>query len=67
MKWSKDLKPKSVKAVRTLNFQRYFAKEQSRLINQGLGQTFANEASARAYEMGVEGKSFTESAFGDKW
>jgi len=65
--WSKDLKPKSVKAVRTLNFQRYFAKEQSRLINQGLGQTFANEASARAYEMGVEGKSFTESAFGDKW
>jgi hypothetical protein len=65
--WSKDLKPKSVKAVRTLNFQRYFAKEQSRLINQGLGQTFANEASARAYEMRVEGKTFTESTFGDKW
>ena len=65
--WSKDLKPKSVKAVRTLNFQRYFAKEQSRVVTQGLGQTFANEASARAYEMGAEGKSFTESTFGDKW
>ncbi len=65
--WSKDLKPKSVKAVRTLNFQRYFAKEQTRKYVQGAGQTLANEASARSYEMGVEGKSFTESTFGDKW
>ncbi len=65
--WSKDLKPKNIKALRELNFQRYFAKNQTRLLKQGLGQTFANEASARAYEMGVEGKTFTESTFGDKW
>ena len=65
--WSKDLQPKSIKALRELNFQRYFAKDQSRLIKDAIGQTFANEASARAYEMGVEGKSFTESTFGDKW
>ena len=65
--WSKDLKPKNIKALRELNFQKYFAKEQSRVIKDAIGQTFANEASARAYEMGVEGKSFTESTFGDKW
>ena len=65
--WSKDLTPKNIKALRELNFQRYFAKEQSRVIKDAIGQTFANEASARAYEMGVEGKSFTESTFGDKW
>ena len=65
--WSKDLKPKNIKALRELNFQKYFAKEQSRVIKDAIGQTFANEASARAYEMGVEGKTFTESTFGDKW
>ena len=65
--WSKDLQPKTVKALRELNFQKYFAKEQSRLVKDAIGQTIANEASARAYEMGVEGKTFTESTFGDKW
>ena len=65
--WSKDLKPKNIKALRELNFQKYFAKEQSRVIKDAIGQTFANEASARAYEMGMEGKTFTESTFGDKW
>ena len=65
--WSKTLSPKNIKALRELNFQRLFAKEQKRVLQQAIGQTFANEASARAYEMGVEGKTFTESTFGDKW
>ena len=61
------LKPESIKTLREMNFQRYFAKDPSRVLQQGIGQTLANEASATAYDMGVEGKSFTESAFGDKW
>ena len=65
--WSKDLKPKTVNALQHMNFQRYFAKEQTRQLVQGVGQTVVNENNKTIYEMGVEGKSFTESTFGDKW
>ena len=65
--WSKDLKPKTVNALQHMNFQRYFAKEQTRQLVQGVGQTVVNENNKAIYEMGVEGKSFTESTFGDKW
>ena len=65
--WSKDLKPKTVNALQHMNFQRYFAKEQTRQLLQGVGQTVVNENNKTIYEMGVEGKSFTESTFGDKW
>ncbi len=65
--WSKDLKPKTVNALQHMNFQRYFAKEQTRQLLQGAGQTAVNEMNKTIYEMGVEGKSFTESTLGDKW
>ena len=65
--WSKDLKPKAVNALQNMNFQRYFAKEQTRQLLQGAGQTAVNEMNKTIYEVGVEGKSFTESTFGDKW
>ena len=65
--WSKDLKPKSVNALQHMNFQRYFAKEQTRQLLQSAGQTAVNEMNKTIYEVGVEGKSFTESTFGDKW
>ena len=65
--WSKDLKPKTVNALQHMNFQRYFAKEQTRQLVQGVGQTVVNENNKTIYEIGVEGKSFTESTFGDKW
>ena len=65
--WSKDLGAKSVNALRNMNYQKYIAKEQTRLFTQGLGQTLTKEATSTCMDMGIDGKSFTESKFGEKW
>ena len=64
---SKDLSQKSVNALQSMNFQKYFGKETTRELAQGFGQSITKEIGATTYDMGVEGKSVTESLFDDKW
>ena len=64
--WSKDISQKSVNALQSMNFQKYFGKETTRELAQGFGQSLTKEIGATTYDVGVEGKSVTESLFDDK-
>lgn len=65
--WSKDVSQKSVNALQSMNFQKYFGKETTRELAQGFGQSLTKEVGSVTYDTAVEGKSVTESLFDDKW
>ena len=65
--WSKDVSQKSVNALQSMNFQKYFGKETTRELAQGFGQSLTKEVGSATYDTAVEGKSVTESLFDDKW
>ena len=50
-----------------MNFKRYAGKELNRELAQGFGQTLTKEFGATSYDVIGEGKSVTESMFGEKW
>ena len=64
---NKDLSQKSINKLTSMNFQKYFGKETTRELTQGFGQAITKEAGATAYDVGMEGKSVSESLFDDKW
>ena len=65
--WNKDLSQKSVNMLTEMNFKRYAGKELNRELAQGFGQTLTKEFGATSYDVIGEGKSVTESMFGEKW
>lgn len=65
--WNKDLSQKSVNTLTHMNFQKYYGKETTRELAQGFGQSITKEIGSATYDTAVEGKSATESMFGEKW
>ena len=65
--WNKDLSQKSVNTLTHMNYQKYFAKENARELAQGFGQSITKEMGSTTYDVGVAGKSVTESMFDEKW